>query len=90
MPEEANLCAEDIPGALDWIEKEIDDLNEVIVGHGDFCVLVASCGTTVAFAKARCNNVKTVNKPTFSLSPLDLVNIPPEAISMCNRFITQI
>jgi hypothetical protein len=90
MLEEANLSAEDIPGALRWIEKEIDDLDEVIVGHGDFCTLVAACGTAVAFAKARCNHLKTVNKPTFSLSPPDFVNIPDEARSVGNRFITQI
>jgi hypothetical protein len=86
----ANLFAEDIPGALWWIEKEIDVLDEVIIGHGDFCALVASRGTTAAFAKAGCNHVKTVNKPTFSLLPSDLVNILAEARSVGNKFITHI
>jgi hypothetical protein len=31
-----------IPGALGWIEKEIEDIDEVIVGHGDFYALVAA------------------------------------------------
>jgi uncharacterized coiled-coil protein SlyX len=88
MSEEANLFAEDIPGALGCIEKEIDVLDEVIIGHGDFCALVASRGSAAAFAKAGCYHVRTVNKPTFSLSPSDLVNIPAEARSMGNRFIT--
>jgi hypothetical protein len=88
MSEEANLSTEDILGALGWIEKEIDDLDEVIVGHGDFCALVAARGTAVAFAKARCNHLKTVNKPTFSLLPSDLVNILAEARSVGNKFIT--
>jgi hypothetical protein len=30
------------------------------------------------------------NRPTFSLSPTDLVDIPSEARSIGNRFITQI
>jgi hypothetical protein len=51
---------------------------------------VAARGTTVAFAKARCNHLKVVNKPTFSLSPSDLVNILPKARSVGNIFITQI
>jgi hypothetical protein len=59
--EEANHSAKDIPGALGWIEKEIDDLDKVIVGHGDFCALVAARGTAAAFAKARCSHLKTVN-----------------------------
>jgi hypothetical protein len=67
MSEEANLSTEDIPGALGCIEKEIDVLDEVIIGHGDFCVLVASRGTAAAFSKAGCNHVRTINKPTFSL-----------------------
>jgi hypothetical protein len=73
--EEASHSAEDIPKALGWIEKEIEDLDEVIVGHGDLCALVATRGTTAVFAKAGCNHLKTVNKPTFSLSTSDLDNI---------------
>jgi hypothetical protein len=90
MSEETNLSTEDIPGALGCIEKEIDVLDEVIIGHGDFCALVASHGTAASFAKAGCNHVKIVNKPTFSLSLSDLVNIQSEARSVGNRFITQI
>jgi hypothetical protein len=90
MSKEANLSAEDIPGALGCLEKEIDVLDEVIIGHGDFCALMASRGTADAFAKAGCNHVRTVNKPTFSLSSLVLVNILAKARSVGNRFITQI
>jgi hypothetical protein len=90
MSEEANLSVEDIPGALGCIEKEIDVIDEVIIGHGDFYVLVVSHGTTTVFAKAGCNHVRTVNKPTFSLSPSDLVNILAKARSVGNIFITQI
>ncbi|KAL5668356.1 hypothetical protein ACJX0J_020577, partial [Zea mays] len=32
--------------------KEIDVLHKVIIGHGDFCALVASRGTAAAFVKA--------------------------------------
>jgi hypothetical protein len=49
--EEASLSAEDVPGALECIEKEVDVLDEVITCHGDFCALVDSRGTTVAFIK---------------------------------------
>jgi hypothetical protein len=65
-------------------------LDEVIARHGDFCALLASRGTTVAFMKAGCTHGKTVNKLTFSLSPTELVDIPSEAWSIGNRFITQI
>jgi hypothetical protein len=88
--EEANLSAEDIPGAFECIEKEVDVLDEVITGHGDFCALVASRGTAAAFIKAGCNHARVVNMPNFSLSPSDLVDIPAEARSIGNRFITQI
>jgi hypothetical protein len=40
--------------------------------------------------KLRCTHAKTVNKPNFSLSPSNLVNIPGEARSIGKRFITQI
>jgi hypothetical protein len=72
---EAKDSIDDIPKALNWIEKEIDDLDEDIVGHGDFCALVVGC-----------NHLKSVNKPTFGISPSDLDNIP----AVGNRFITQI
>jgi predicted nuclease with TOPRIM domain len=67
---------EDLPGAFEHIEGEIDDLDEIIARHGDFCALVASRGTAVAFLKSGCTHGKVVNRPNFSLSPADLVDIP--------------
>jgi hypothetical protein len=78
---------EDLSGAFEHIEGEIDDLDEVIAGHGDFCALVASRGTAVAFLKSGCEHGKVVNRPNFSLSPADLDNIPNLARSIANRFI---
>jgi hypothetical protein len=37
-----NYSAEDIPKALDFVEKEINEFDEVMEGHGDFCALVAA------------------------------------------------
>jgi hypothetical protein len=79
--------AEDLPGAFEHIEGEIDDLDEVIAGHGDFCALVASRGTAVAFLKSGCEHGKVINRPNFSLSQADLDNIPNLARSIANRFI---
>jgi hypothetical protein len=60
------------------------------VGHDDFNALVAACVTVAIFAKAECNHLKNVNKPTFDISPSDLDDIPAKARSVGNRFITQI
>jgi chromosome segregation ATPase len=67
---------EDLPSTFDHIESEVEALDEVIAGHGDFCALLASSGTTVAFMKAGCTHGKIVNRPNFSLSPADLADIP--------------
>jgi hypothetical protein len=88
--EEIAPSIEDIPKAFEPIENEVDALDEVITGHRDFCALLASRGTTATFLKVGCTHAKIVNKPNFSLSPSDLVNIPGEARSIGNRFITQI
>jgi phage FluMu protein Com len=80
--------AEDISDTFKHIENEVDALDEVITGHCDFCSLLASRGTTAAFLKAGCTHAKMVNKPTFNLSLSDLINIPDEARSIGNRFIT--
>jgi hypothetical protein len=81
---------EDLPSTFEHIEGEVDALDEVIAGHGDFCALLASRGTTVAFMKTDCTHGKIVNRPNFSLSPADLTDIPSLAQSIGNRFITQI
>jgi DNA repair exonuclease SbcCD ATPase subunit len=81
---------EDLPSTFKHIESEVEALDEVIAGHGDFCALLASRGTTVAFMKASCTHEKIVNRPNFSLSPADLVDITSLARSIGNRFITQI
>jgi hypothetical protein len=88
--EEITLSTEDIPGAFEHIENEVEALDEVITGHGDFCALVASCGTAAAFMKIGCNHTRAVNKPNFNLSTSDLVDVSTEARSIGNRFITQI
>jgi hypothetical protein len=82
--------SEDISNTFKHIENEVDALNEVIARHGDLCALLASRGTAATFLKAGCTHAKTVNRPTFSLSPLDLIDIPSEARSIGNRFIAQI
>jgi hypothetical protein len=79
-----------LPSTFEHIESEVEALDEVIAGHGDFYALLASRGTTVAFMKAGCTHGKIVNRPKFSLSPTDLVDIPSLARSIRNRFVTQI
>jgi hypothetical protein len=81
---------EDLPGTFDHIEGEVDAHDEVIAGHGDFCALLASRGTTVAFMKAGCTHENIASRPNFSLSPADLDDIPGLARSIGNRFVTQI
>jgi hypothetical protein len=85
-----NPLIEDLLGTFDHIEGEVDALDEVIAGHGDFCALLASRGTAVAFMKAGCTHGNIVNRPNFSLSPSDLDDIPSLARSIGNRFVTQI
>jgi hypothetical protein len=85
--EEFVPSAEDLPGAFEHIEGEIDDLDDVIVGHGDFCALVASRGTATAFLKSGCEHGKIINIPNFSLSPTILDDIPNLARSIANKFI---
>jgi hypothetical protein len=90
MSGEAKYPADDISKALEFVEKEINEFEEVMEGHGDFYTLVASRGTTTIFAKAGCKHLRDVNKPTFTISLADLENISSEARSVGNRFITQI
>jgi hypothetical protein len=87
---EEKYFVDDIPKALEFVEKEINEFDEVMEGRGDFCALVAARGTTTIFAKTGCKHLRDVNKPTFTISLDDLENIPSEARSMGNRFITQI
>jgi predicted nuclease with TOPRIM domain len=88
--EDITPSSEDISNTFKHIENEVDALDKVIAGHGDFCALLASRGIAVAFLKVGCTHAKTVNRPTFNLSPSDLIDIPNEAQSIGNRFITEI
>jgi chromosome segregation ATPase len=88
--EKFDPSVEDLPGTFEHIEGDVDALDEVIPGHGDFYALLASRGTAVAFMKSSCTHGKIVNRPNFSLSPADLIDIPSLARSIGNRFITQI
>jgi hypothetical protein len=74
--EDITPLAEDISNTFDHIENGVDALDEVIAGHGDFYALLASRGTAASFLKACCTHAKTVNRPTFSLSPTNLGQNP--------------
>jgi chromosome segregation ATPase len=56
--------AENISSTFEHIEGEVEALDEVIAGHGDFCALLASRGTATAFLKAGCTHAKIVNRPS--------------------------
>jgi hypothetical protein len=88
--EKFDPSVEDLPRTFEHIEGEVDALYEVIDGHGDFCALLASRGTAVAFMKSGCTHGKIVNRQNFSLSTVDLIDITSLARSIGNRFITQI
>jgi hypothetical protein len=88
--EKFDPSVEDLPGTFEHIEGEVDALDEVIARHGNFYALLASRGIVVAFMKSGCTHGKIVNRPNFSLSPADLIDIPSLARSIGNRFITQI
>jgi hypothetical protein len=88
--EKFSPSVENLPETFEHIEGEVDALDEVIGGHADFCALLASRGTTVSFIKSGYEHGKIVNRPNFSLSPTDLIDIPSLARSIGNRFITQI
>jgi chromosome segregation ATPase len=67
---------EDLPSTFEHIERKVEALDEVIAGLGDFCALLASRFTAVAFMKASCTHGKIVNRSNFSLSLADLTDIP--------------
>jgi hypothetical protein len=74
--------AKNISSTFEHIEGEVEALDEVIAGHSDFCALLASRSIAARFLKAGYTHAKIVNRPTFSLSSTDLVDIPSEARSM--------
>jgi hypothetical protein len=88
--EEFSPSVEDLPGTFEHIEGKVDALDEVIARHSDFCALLASRGTVVAFLKSGCTHGKIVNRLNFNLSLADLIDIPSLARSIGNRFIKQI
>jgi hypothetical protein len=47
--EEANYASIDAPGALKWVEEEVNAFDEVMKVQGNFCTLVASRGTVSIF-----------------------------------------
>ena len=49
--EDITPSAEDIPNTFEHNENEVDALDEVIAGHGEFCALLASRGTVATFLR---------------------------------------
>jgi hypothetical protein len=88
--EKFSPSVENLLETIEHIEGKVDALDKVIGGHADFCALLASRGTAIAFMKSGHEHGKIVNRPNFILSLTDLIDIPSLARSIGNRFITQI
>jgi hypothetical protein len=50
--EKFSPSVDNLPETFEHIEGEVDALDEIIGGHADFCALLASRGTVVAFMKS--------------------------------------
>jgi hypothetical protein len=72
------------------LKKRLTSSTKLKLVTVDFCALVASRGMAATFMKVGCNHIRAINRPNFSLSPSDLVDILVEARSICKRFINQI
>jgi predicted RNase H-like nuclease (RuvC/YqgF family) len=74
--EKFTSSVENISNTFGHTEGEVEALDEVIAGHGDFCALLASRGAAATFFKAGCTHTQILNRPNLSLSASDLVDIP--------------
>jgi prophage DNA circulation protein len=59
VSEDANHSTDNILKVLEFVEKDINDFDEVMVGHNEFCALVAARGTAAIFSKAGCSHLET-------------------------------
>jgi chromosome segregation ATPase len=64
--EKFSPLVENLPETLEHIEGEVDALDEVIGGHADFCALLASRGTAIAFMKSGCTHEKLSTDPILA------------------------
>lgn len=88
--EEVKQASEYAPGALKWVEEEVNAFNEVMKGQDDFYALVALRGIAAIFEKVGCTHLNAINRPNFDISSNSLSGMSTEAFSVGNRFITQV
>lgn len=88
--EEVKQASKYAPGALKWVEEEVNAFNEVMKGQDDFYALVALRGIAPIFEKVGCTHLKAINRPNFDISSNSLSGMSTEAFSVGNRFITQV
>jgi hypothetical protein len=54
----------DTKGALDWIKKELSEVENIINAQSDYCTMIGSNGMAFILQKAGCGHVKVVGKMT--------------------------
>jgi hypothetical protein len=55
---EQKFIRDDPEGVIQWIGEEVEDFEEILSDHGDFCALASARGVAAILEKTGCKHVK--------------------------------
>jgi hypothetical protein len=75
-----------IEGALDWIKKELNEVENIINARSDYCAMIGSSGMVSVLEKASCEHVKAMGKNDFDMAMVDIKTPSKSVLSAAKRF----
>jgi hypothetical protein len=76
----------DIEGALEWIEKELGEVESIINVCSDYCTMIGSCGMASVLEKVICNHIKSIGEASFGMAVEDIKTPSNGVLNTTKRF----
>jgi hypothetical protein len=80
----------DTAGALDWIEKELCEVETIINDRSDYCARICSRGMAFVLEKVGCKHVKAIGKTNFDMGVEDIKDPSKSALGAAKRFFFEL
>jgi hypothetical protein len=87
---EENFIRGDPEGVIDWISREAEAFEEILIDRGDICAFIGARGVVIILEKAGCDHVKAATQTEAAFSTDDTRDPSVEATLVGENFYSDV
>lgn len=80
----------DTEGALGWIEKELGEVESIIIARNDYCTMIGSRKMVSVLEETGCDHARIVGEACFDIGIDDIKNPSKNVLNAMKRFLFEL